>query len=125
MSNCRLVVNGRDLEVTRAAPRLREITSGDLPRGNHLSPRMVSEPAWKLLILLHGLFTFTTMDDVVDDDNIDLEELQAQIDLTLANTQNLVASWIDPNYGPSTSKQTLANQEKEIEELLKRPPRYA
>lgn len=65
------------------------------------------------------------MDDVVDDDNIDLEELQAQIDLTLANTQNLVASWIDPNYGPSTSKQTLANQEKEIEELLKRPPRYA
>ena len=64
------------------------------------------------------------MEEVVDEDNIDLEELQAQIDLALANTQNLVASWIDPGYNAKTSKQARINREKEIEELLRRPPRY-
>ena len=63
------------------------------------------------------------MDEIIDDDDIDLEELQAQIDLEMARTQNLVASWVDPNYGTSSTKEARANQEKEIEELLRRPPR--
>ena len=63
------------------------------------------------------------MEEVIDDDDIDLETLQAQIDLQMAHTRNLVASWVDSNYGESKSMESRANQEKEIEELLKRPPR--
>ena len=60
----------------------------------------------------------------VDDDNdIDMEELQGQIDLEMARTQNLVASWINSNYGSTSSRDTHAHEEQEIEELLRRPPR--
>lgn len=58
MNSCRLVVDGRDLEVTRAAPNVREITSGGLPRGNRLSPRIgleiVDSSTWTLRFHDHG-----------------------------------------------------------------------
>ena len=64
------------------------------------------------------------MEELVDDNDIDLETLQAQIDLTLANTQSLVSSWVQP--GPaesSSSKSSRIDHEKELQDLLKRPPR--
>lgn len=66
------------------------------------------------------------MDDD-DEDNIDLEELQAQIDLSMAKTQSLVASWVQSvsSTSASTSQLNRAKQEQEIEELLRRPPRCA
>ncbi|KAI0700766.1 hypothetical protein BC835DRAFT_1304003 [Cytidiella melzeri] len=64
------------------------------------------------------------MEDLVNDEGIDLESLQAQIDISLAQTQNLVASWLKPTRGESSStSSSRLNQEKEIQELLKRPPR--
>ncbi|ETW83711.1 hypothetical protein HETIRDRAFT_471990 [Heterobasidion irregulare TC 32-1] len=59
-----------------------------------------------------------------DEDDIDIETLQAQIDMSLAFAQDLVSSWIKPlkssGYSkPNNSKDT----EKELEELLRRPPR--
>ncbi|KAF7798894.1 hypothetical protein EIP86_010122 [Pleurotus ostreatoroseus] len=67
------------------------------------------------------------MDDDMDDDNIDLEELQAQIDLSMAETQSLVASWVQStaSASTSTSKVDRARKEQEIEELLRRPSRCA
>lgn len=66
------------------------------------------------------------MDDD-DDDNIDLEELQAQIDLSMAKTQSLVASWVQSVSitNASTSQLKRAKHEQEIEELLRRPARCA
>lgn len=60
------------------------------------------------------------------DDDIDLETLQAQIDMSLAFTQELVASWIKPIAGSSSHAQSKgsADAEKELEQLLRRPPRY-
>ncbi|PSS35400.1 hypothetical protein PHLCEN_2v1555 [Hermanssonia centrifuga] len=63
------------------------------------------------------------MENGKDDDDIDVEALQAQVDLSMAYTQSLVASWLEPNYGQSSSSMSRAQQDKEIEELLKRPAR--
>lgn len=63
------------------------------------------------------------MEEVIEDDGIDLEELQAQIDLEMARTQALVASWVDPKYVTPISKEEREKRDKEIDELLKRPPR--
>ncbi|KAI0346791.1 hypothetical protein BDW22DRAFT_1424911 [Trametopsis cervina] len=64
------------------------------------------------------------MEELPDDEGIDLQSLQAQIDLTLAQTQNLVASWLKPTAGASSSSASArGNQERDIQELLKRPPR--
>lgn len=62
------------------------------------------------------------MEELVDDEGIDLETLQAQIDLSLANTQTLVSSWLKPGRGESSAKRD--DHEREIQELLKRPARY-
>ena len=59
------------------------------------------------------------------ENDVDVETLQAQIDLSLAHTQNLVSSWLKPKYGNATASSSRANQERELEELMKRPPRYA
>ncbi|KAI0787042.1 hypothetical protein BC629DRAFT_488919 [Irpex lacteus] len=62
------------------------------------------------------------MEDLVNDEGLDLEALQAQIDLSLAQTQNLVATWLKPRQSASAGSSRI-NQEKDIQELLKRPPR--
>ncbi|EKM59251.1 uncharacterized protein PHACADRAFT_205432 [Phanerochaete carnosa HHB-10118-sp] len=61
------------------------------------------------------------MDDYEND--LDAESLQAQIDMSLAHTQSLVSSWLKPKYGSGGSSSSRVNQEKELEELMKRPPR--
>lgn len=64
------------------------------------------------------------MEELPNDDDIDLDTLQAQIDVSLAHTKNLVSSWLKPAYDtslPSSSRR--AEQDKEIESLLRRPPR--
>jgi hypothetical protein len=60
--------------------------------------------------------------------DIDAETLQAQIDLSMAYTQNLVASWLAlPSSSslnqslPSSSR--AAEKEVELQALLRRPPR--
>ncbi|GJE84263.1 hypothetical protein PsYK624_003390 [Phanerochaete sordida] len=61
------------------------------------------------------------MEDYEND--LDAEALQAQVDMSLAFTQNLVSSWMKPKYGSGTASSSRGNQEKELEELMKRPPR--
>ena len=62
------------------------------------------------------------MEDYEND--LDVETLQAQVDMSLAHTQSLVSSWLKPKFGSGASSSSRAHQEKELEELLKRPPRY-
>lgn len=58
---------------------------------------------------------------IVDEDSIDPEALQAQIDLSMSFAQNLVSSWIRPQQLPPSSRRK--DLEKEITEYIKRPPR--
>lgn len=57
--------------------------------------------------------------------DIDTETLQAQIDLSMAYAQNLVASWL-PSSSLTHSSSTLraAEAEAELQTLFRRPPRY-
>ncbi|CAK5262989.1 unnamed protein product [Mycena citricolor] len=57
----------------------------------------------------------------VIDEDIDNETLQAQIDLSMSFTDNLVASWIKPSakHGKSSS----STLESELKEYMRRPPR--
>ncbi len=55
--------------------------------------------------------------------DIDTEMLQAQIDLAMAQAQNLVASWLPDSQTTQTSSRT-AETEAELQVLLRRPPRY-
>ncbi|KIK67934.1 hypothetical protein GYMLUDRAFT_238118 [Collybiopsis luxurians FD-317 M1] len=56
------------------------------------------------------------------DDDIDVEALQAQIDLSMSVTNDLVSSWINT---PLKSKSSSYNQnlEAELKEYMRRPPR--
>ena len=58
--------------------------------------------------------------------DIDTETLQAQIDLSMAYAQNLVASWLPPPSSSSALTQSssrAAEAEAELQALLRRPPR--
>ncbi|CAL1701146.1 unnamed protein product [Somion occarium] len=63
------------------------------------------------------------MEEIPNEDDVDLETLQAQIDLSLAHTKDLVSSWLKPTYGKASSSVSRAGVDKEIEEILRRPPR--
>lgn len=56
------------------------------------------------------------------DEDIDNETLQATVDASLAYVNDLVSSWMKPSNTPSSSRRDV---EKEIEELMRRPPRFA
>ncbi|KAI9447551.1 hypothetical protein H4582DRAFT_2068171 [Lactarius indigo] len=57
--------------------------------------------------------------------DIDTETLQAQIDLAMAQAQNLIASWLPAPSGSLTqSSSRAAEAEAELQALLRRPPRY-
>ncbi|KAG6378739.1 hypothetical protein JVT61DRAFT_13012 [Boletus reticuloceps] len=56
-------------------------------------------------------------------DDIDVESLQAQVDMSMSFAQNLVTSWIKPtHFAQLRSSGTNATQI--LEEELRRPPRY-
>jgi hypothetical protein len=57
---------------------------------------------------------------VMAEDDIDLDALQAQIDISNAFMNELVSSWVTPTAGASTSH---GITEKEFEEMIRRPPR--
>ena len=59
-----------------------------------------------------------------EEEDIGLETLQAQVDMSLAFTQNLVTSWLKPTEGKLPSSKA-SNEEKELEAYMRRPPRYA
>ncbi|KAN0128597.1 hypothetical protein V8E53_013642 [Lactarius tabidus] len=55
---------------------------------------------------------------------IDTETLQAQIDLAMAQAQNLIASWLPGSSGSLTqSSSRTAEAEAKLQALLRRPPR--
>lgn len=59
--------------------------------------------------------------------DIDTETLQAQIDLAMAQAQNLIASWLPGGSSGSltqSSSSRTAEAEAELQALLRRPPRY-
>jgi hypothetical protein len=56
--------------------------------------------------------------------DIDTETLQAQIDLAMAQTQNLIASWLPGSSSSMTQPSSRAAEtEAELQALLRRPPR--
>lgn len=59
--------------------------------------------------------------NIVDEDAIDTEALQAQIDLSMSFAQDLVSSWIAPHKSASSSRKK--NLEQELADYMKRPPR--
>ncbi|KAF7985233.1 hypothetical protein HWV62_7882 [Athelia sp. TMB] len=61
------------------------------------------------------------VDNTMDVDDIDAESLQAQIDMSMSLVQNLVSSWMKPSKKPM--KASNMETEKELEELMRRPPR--
>lgn len=56
------------------------------------------------------------------DDNIDTEALQAQIDLSLSFTEDLVSSWIKPS--TKVAQKLRSDIDAELKEYMRRPPRY-
>ena len=58
----------------------------------------------------------------MDEDDIDVEALQAQIDLSMSFAKNLVSSWIEPHRIPRNSHKK--DLEKELSEYMQRPARY-
>ena len=95
--------------------------------------------AWWTHILLPAFFWFTfwfgaqttgalaplTLSIMADaeEDGMDLETLQAQIDMSMAFTHDLVSGWMKASKAklPSSSR---ANDDRELEEYMRRPPRY-
>lgn len=63
------------------------------------------------------------MATAADEDDIDAESLQAQIDMSMAFTQNLVSSWMSSSQGKLPASSSTGNEEKELEEYMRRPPR--
>ncbi len=66
--------------------------------------------------------TLFTMADV-EEDSMDLETLQAQIDMSMAFTHDLVSGWMKASKVklPSSSR---ADDDRELEEHMRRPARY-
>lgn len=59
--------------------------------------------------------------EIVDEDALDSEALQAQIDMSMSFAQDLVTSWIQPHKYPKSSRRN--DLEKELMESMRRPPR--
>lgn len=57
-----------------------------------------------------------------DEDSIDLEALQAQIDMSMAFAENMVSSWVKPSR--KLSSRSNRDIEAELKEYMRRPPRY-
>jgi len=58
----------------------------------------------------------------LDTDVDDMEAIQAQIDLAMSYTQELVSSWLKPSTKSSAST-SHKDPEKELQEYMRRPPR--
>jgi hypothetical protein len=58
----------------------------------------------------------------MDEDAIDVEALQAQIDLSMSFAKSLVSSWIQPHGIQRNSHKK--DLEKELSEYMQRPARY-
>jgi hypothetical protein len=56
------------------------------------------------------------------DEDIDNDTLQAKVDASLAYVNDMVSSWMKPSKTPASSRKDV---EKEIEQLMRRPPRLA
>jgi hypothetical protein len=56
------------------------------------------------------------------DDDIDVEALEARINLSMAYVDNLVSSWIKPSAKASLPQRN-TNIDRELEEIMRRPPR--
>ncbi len=58
----------------------------------------------------------------MDEDGVDVETLQAQIDMSMAFTHNLVSGWMKTSKAKLPSSRT--HDGFELEEYMRRPPRY-
>lgn len=60
---------------------------------------------------------------MVTEDDVDVETLQAQIDMSMSFAHNLVSSWIKPTH-LAQLRSSNVNSTQILEEELRRPPRY-
>ena len=75
-------------------------------------------PVYTLLLFVY----FLEPSIMTDKDEIDLETLQARIDLSMSFTHDLVSSWVKPT--PNSNKSSSSkNMEKILQEEMRRPPR--
>ncbi|KZT13028.1 uncharacterized protein LAESUDRAFT_754054 [Laetiporus sulphureus 93-53] len=63
------------------------------------------------------------MAEVDFEDDIDAETLQAQVDMSMAFTQNLISSWMKSSTAQLPSSSSRRDEERELEEHMRRPPR--
>ena len=66
--------------------------------------------------------TVLLVTSIMDEDAIDVETLQAQIDLSMSFAKTLVSSWIEPHRIPTNPHKK--DLEKELSEYMQRPARY-
>jgi len=57
----------------------------------------------------------------IDEDSVDIEALQAQIDISMSFAQNLVSSWVTPHKLANSSRNK--DLERELSDYMRRPPR--
>lgn len=56
----------------------------------------------------------------LEGEDIDTDALQSQIDMSMSLIHDLVSSWVKPSQNVTTNSAA-----KELEEYMRRPPRYA
>lgn len=55
-----------------------------------------------------------------EEEELDDETVQARVDASLARIYSVTSTWLKPKKTPSAPRKTF---EKELEEILRRPPR--
>ncbi|KAG1752610.1 uncharacterized protein EDB91DRAFT_1103479 [Suillus paluster] len=76
----------------------------------------------RISLFISGRMTTTDTMDLVADDDIDTETLQAKINMSMSFAEDLVSSWIKPAHKANLSKSAVDAQ-KLLDEQLRRPPR--
>lgn len=64
------------------------------------------------------------MDVETEEDQVNIQDLQAQIDLSMSFAQSLASSWIKPRRNAASSSSRRKELESEVWEAAKRPSRY-
>jgi len=90
----------------------------DLPNGVYIKTRLLSSAT--TVDAICSMSVAKTATPEMAEDEIDLESLQAQIDLSMSFAQDLVSTWVSTKSSSTSRNQKL---ERELQEYIRRPPR--